>query len=161
MVKNIGFGDTVYIRYLCLKRPVGEPFYVNGVKHTDYTIKSDIDAIYHKKVVVCVAADGTLLLENGQTVMHDGKNYASFFWDEVECNVLLNVITEKEYAEALEREKDFEEQMIAFSKRAREYEATIDTADEVLDKDRHLLYEEWYVWDAAHDKDDEYEVFCD
>lgn len=110
MVKNIGFGDTVYIRFLCPKRPVGEPFYVNGVKHTDHTIKSDIEASYRKEVVVCVAADGTLLLEDGQTVMHDGKNYASFFWSEAECNVLLNVITEKEYAEVLEREKDCEEQ---------------------------------------------------
>lgn len=112
MVKNIGFGDTVYIRFLCPKRPVGEPFYVNGVKHTNYTIKSDIEASYRKEVVVCVAADGTLLLEDGPTVMHDGKNYASFFWSEAECNVLLNVITEKEYAEVLEREKDCEEQWV-------------------------------------------------
>lgn len=110
MVKNIGFGDTVYIGFLCPKRTVGEPFYIDGFKYTDHTIRSDIEASYFKEVVVCVAENGTLLLEHGQTVMHDGKNYVSYFWVEAECNILFPVITEKEYAEALEREKDCEEQ---------------------------------------------------
>lgn len=110
MVKNIGFGDTVYVRFLCPKRLRGNPFYVNGVEHYSFTFKSDIEISYFKEVVVCVAEDGTLLLENGQTVMHDGKNYVSYFWAEAECNILFLVITEKEYAEVLEREKDCEEQ---------------------------------------------------
>ena len=109
MVKNIGFGDTVYTKFLCPKRPVGEPFYINGIKHTDYTIKSDVEISFYKEVVICVSADGTLLLEDGQTVMHDGRNYCSFLWPEVGCNILIDVITEKEYAEVLEREKYFEE----------------------------------------------------